>query len=76
MIETLIDIVPLNPVGSLADGNLLQIIFFALVFGIAVTLVPGDRAKPLIALLRGGQRGDDPARLHRDEARPCSAYSP
>lgn len=48
VIDTLVDIVPLNPVGSLAEGNLLQIIFFALVFGIAVTLVPGGRGKPLI----------------------------
>jgi Na+/H+-dicarboxylate symporter len=48
VIDTLIDIVPLNPLESLAEGNLLQIIFFALIFGIAVTLVPGDRGKPLI----------------------------
>jgi len=46
--ETLIDIVPLNPIGSLAEGNLLQIIFFALVLGIAATLVPAGKAKPLI----------------------------
>ncbi|MCK4548902.1 MAG: dicarboxylate/amino acid:cation symporter, partial [Candidatus Krumholzibacteria bacterium] len=45
--DTLIDIVPLNPVGSLAEGNLLQIIFFPLIFGIAVTLLPEERSKPL-----------------------------
>jgi len=48
VMDTLIDIVPLNPVGSLAEGNLLQIIFFALIFGIAVTLLPEERSKPLI----------------------------
>jgi Na+/H+-dicarboxylate symporter len=49
VIDTLIGIVPLNPVASLAEGNLLQIIFFALISGIAVTLIPGKRAGPLIA---------------------------
>jgi Na+/H+-dicarboxylate symporter len=48
VIDTLIEIVPLNPIGSLAEGNLLQIIFFAMIFGISATLVPGDKAKPLI----------------------------
>jgi Na+/H+-dicarboxylate symporter len=48
VIDTIIGIVPLNPVESLAEGNLLQIIFFALIFGVATTLIPGDRAKPLI----------------------------
>jgi Na+/H+-dicarboxylate symporter len=50
VIDTLIDIVPLNPAGSLAEGNLLQIIFFALIFGIAVTLLPEERSNPLISL--------------------------
>jgi Na+/H+-dicarboxylate symporter len=53
VVDTLIDIVPLNPLGSLAEGNLLQIIFFALVFGIAVTLVPEKRAGPLIKFFEG-----------------------
>jgi len=53
VIDTLIDIVPLNPIESLAEGNLLQIIFFALIFGIAVTLVPGDRGRPLVDFFEG-----------------------
>lgn len=48
VIDALIDIVPENPVGSLAEANLLQTIFFALLLGIAVTLVPGDRGRPAI----------------------------
>jgi Na+/H+-dicarboxylate symporter len=48
VVETLIRIVPANPVESLAEANMLQIIFFALLMGIAVTLVPGDKGKPLI----------------------------
>ena len=40
MIDTLLRIVPTNPIESLAAGNMLQIIFFAILFGVALTLVP------------------------------------
>lgn len=36
VLDLLIDIVPTNPVRSLADGNMLQIIFFALLCGLAI----------------------------------------
>lgn len=48
VVETLIRIVPSNPIESLAEANMLQIIFFALLLGIAVTLVPLNKGKPLI----------------------------
>lgn len=35
--EALIDIFPTNPVASMAEGNMLQIIVFALFFGVAVS---------------------------------------
>ncbi len=35
--ETLIDIFPTNPVAAMAEGNMLQIIVFALLFGVAVS---------------------------------------
>lgn len=38
VIDTLLDIVPVNPMESLAGGSMLQIIFFALMFGVALTL--------------------------------------
>lgn len=37
VVDTLLDIIPTNPIDSLASGSMLQIIFFALVFGIALT---------------------------------------
>lgn len=40
VVDTLLDIVPTNPVESLATGEMLQIIFFALLTGIALTLIP------------------------------------
>ncbi len=38
--DTLLEIVPTNPMESLAQGSMLQIIFFALMFGVALTLIP------------------------------------
>lgn len=45
-IETLIAIIPKNPVAAAADGNVLQIIFFAIVFGLAINLA-GKPAEPI-----------------------------
>ena len=36
--QVLTDLVPSNPIAALADGNMLQIIVFAILFGIALTL--------------------------------------
>ena len=41
--------VPTNPVAAMADGNMLQIIVFALLFGIAVTM-SGARGKHVLNL--------------------------
>lgn len=42
-VDNILAIVPENPVASLAAGDMLPIIFFALVFGIALTLIgPGE----------------------------------
>lgn len=40
MIDTLLEIVPVNPMEALSGGSMLQIIFFALMFGVALTLIP------------------------------------
>ncbi len=39
MIENLINIIPTNPIGSLAAGEMLQIIFFALMLGVSLTML-------------------------------------
>ncbi|MDO5754784.1 MAG: dicarboxylate/amino acid:cation symporter [Tissierellia bacterium] len=36
MVETLLNIIPTNPVGGMAEGNMLQIIFFAIVLGLVL----------------------------------------
>lgn len=45
MLDTLLNIVPTNPIQAMAEANMLQIIIFALFLGISITLV-GDKAKP------------------------------
>jgi len=51
--ETMLNIVPTNPFGALAEGEMLQILFAALAVGIALTLIPKDKARPVIAFCDG-----------------------
>ncbi|HWL24924.1 MAG TPA: dicarboxylate/amino acid:cation symporter [Ureibacillus sp.] len=46
IVDTLLNIIPTNPLESLVTGNMLQIIFFALFIGIAISIL-GDKAKTL-----------------------------
>ena len=50
-IETLVNIVPRNPLRAAVELDLLALIFFGLVFGAALTMIPVDRAKPMVAWL-------------------------
>ncbi|QYJ95750.1 MULTISPECIES: dicarboxylate/amino acid:cation symporter [Shewanella] len=47
IMETLINIVPTNPIAALASGQILQVIVFAVALGIALVLI-GDHGKPAI----------------------------
>lgn len=49
LVQTLLNMIPKNPVDALAAGNILQIIVFALGLGISLTLV-GEKAQPAIAV--------------------------
>jgi len=46
--DTLLQIVPANPIKAFTEGKMLQIIFFAIILGIALTVVPNGRAQPVI----------------------------
>jgi len=48
--ERLISIVPANPIAALAEGNILAIIFFALLVGVAL-LTLGDKGRPVADLM-------------------------
>ena len=50
-IQTLVNIVPRNPVKAAADLDMLGIIFFGLVFGAALTMIAVERAKSMLAFL-------------------------
>ena len=51
--DLLLNIIPTNPIKALADGQMLQIIFFALLMGVFLTLIPVERSRPVIAFFEG-----------------------
>lgn len=53
MIDTLLDIIPKNPLESLATGNMLQIIVFAIIVGIILAKL-GDRTQNIHNLFQQG----------------------
>lgn len=50
-IDTFVNIVPRNPVRSAADMEMLPVIFFSIMFGIALAMIPADRAAPMLRVL-------------------------
>ncbi len=53
-LQPLVDIVPSNIFHSMTDnGSMLQVIFFALLFGIALILIPPDKAQPVNDFFEG-----------------------
>ena len=52
IVDRLLDIVPTNPIEALATGNILQIIFFAIIFGVGI-LLAGKIAKPVADFMDG-----------------------
>ena len=49
LVQTLLNMIPKNPVGALAAGNILQIIVFAIGLGVSLALI-GEKADPAIKL--------------------------
>jgi len=50
-IDTFVNMVPRNPVQAAANMDMLGVIFFALMFGAALTLIPHERASPMVKVL-------------------------
>ncbi|HKI95315.1 MAG TPA: dicarboxylate/amino acid:cation symporter [Gemmatimonadales bacterium] len=50
-ISTFVNIVPRNPVDAAARMDMLGVIFFAIVFGAALTMIPKERADPMIRVI-------------------------
>jgi dicarboxylate/amino acid:cation (Na+ or H+) symporter, DAACS family len=52
-IETLINVVPRNPLKALVEMDMLAVICFALFIGVALTKIPPERATHLMRILEG-----------------------
>lgn len=53
-VEALLEVVPTNPAESLASADMLQIIFFAMFFGVALTLIKNrEKADQIIGFFDG-----------------------
>lgn len=50
-IETLVNIVPRNPIKAAVDLDLLALIFFSFIFGAAITMIRADRARTMTGFL-------------------------
>lgn len=47
VVRLLLDLVPSNPITAMAEGHMLQIIFFSLLFGYFITRLPHEQRQPL-----------------------------
>ena len=52
-VDQILALVPTNPFEALATGNMLQIVCFALIVGVALTLIPAAKADPVIRFFDG-----------------------
>ena len=52
-VDLFVNIVPGNPIQAAANRDMLGIIFFAIVFGLALTLIPEEKARPVVRLIDG-----------------------
>ncbi|MBA9029215.1 MULTISPECIES: cation:dicarboxylate symporter family transporter [Bacillaceae] len=52
IIDTIVNIVPTNPIAAVAQGDMLAIIFFSLAFGLGISAI-GERGKPVLAFFQG-----------------------
>ena len=46
VVDIILDIIPSNPIASLANGEMLQVIFFAMLLGVAMSIL-GKKADPV-----------------------------
>jgi len=53
VVEILTNIVPTNPVAAFIEGNMLQIIFMALLFGVVLTMIPKEKCDLITRFMDG-----------------------
>lgn len=52
-VDTFVRIVPRNPVRAAAETDMLGLIFFSLIFGIALTRIPREKSEPVLRVIEG-----------------------
>lgn len=50
IMDIFVNMIPTNPIEALVKGEMLQIIFFSIIFGVTMTLI-GDPVKPLLDMI-------------------------
>ncbi len=53
IINMIVNIVPKNPLKALADGEMLQIVFFAVMLGVVLSLIKKESAEPVLNFFNG-----------------------
>ncbi len=51
--DTLLNIIPINPFKALAEGNMLQVLFFSIALGLGVAQLPTAQRTPIVGLFDG-----------------------
>lgn len=49
--QKVVSLLPSNPLSSMAESNMLQVVIFAMVVGVALVMMPPAQAKPMLDLL-------------------------
>jgi DAACS family dicarboxylate/amino acid:cation (Na+ or H+) symporter len=52
-VESIVRIVPDNPLRAMAENDMLAVMFFALVFGVALSMTPASKTQPVVDFLEG-----------------------
>ncbi|KON67295.1 cation:dicarboxylate symporter family transporter [Peribacillus butanolivorans] len=55
-VDTIVHIVPSNPVKAMVEGDMLAIIFFSVLFGISIAAI-GEKGKPVFRFFQGTAEG-------------------
>lgn len=53
LLDFIVEIVPKNPFKAMSNGNMLQIVFFSVMFGITLTFIDREKAKPVLGFFTG-----------------------
>ncbi len=53
LLDFIVEIVPKNPFKAMSSGNMLQIVFFSVMFGITLTFIEKEKSKPVLSFFSG-----------------------